>query len=138
MSGGKGGSKSTSTEIPAWIEEPATRNLARAEQAQQLGYMPYYGIDVAGFNPTQQAAMQMNLDAANAFGMMPSAYSPIGATPLTPLAGMPATQTIGGITGYTSSPLYEQAVSAAQKADPRTAAIYGSLFGQDTGYTPKV
>lgn len=132
MSGGKGGSKSTSTEIPSWISEPATRNLARAEQAQQLGYMPYYGIDVAGFNPTQQAAMQMNIDTANAFGMMPQ-----GTQGLTPLSGMPQTQTIGGVTGYTSSPLYEQAVAAAQAADPQTAQIYGSLFGQDTGYKPK-
>ena len=137
MSGGKGGSKSTTAEIPSWVSEPATRNLARAEQAQQLGYMPYYGIDVAGFNPTQQASMQMGVDTANAFGMLPSSYAPTGATPLTAMSGMPTTTTIGGVTGYTSSPLYSQAVAAAQAADPQTAKIYNSLFGKDTGYTPK-
>ena len=131
MSGGKGGSKSASTEIPAWVQEPSERNLARAEQAQQLGYQPYYGLDVAAFNPTQEAAMQMNIDAAKAFGMLPQ-----GST-LTPLAGMPAAQTIGGIGGYTSAPMYEAAVSAAAAADPTQAAIYNSLFGQQTGYKPK-
>lgn len=130
MSGGKGGSKSTVSEIPSWIEQPATRNLARAEQAQQLGYQPYYGIDVAGFNPTQVQAMQNQIGAAQAFGMAPQGMQA--------MQGMPQTQTIGGVTGYTSSPLYEQAVAAAQAADPNTAQIYGSLFGQDTGYTPKV
>ena len=131
--GGKGGSQTQKTEIPKWIEEPATRNLARAEQAQQLGYMPYYGIDVAGFTPTQQAAQQMNIDTANAFGMMPSGFSG-----LTAGAGMPATMTQGGITGYSSSPLYEAAVAEARRQDPATANIYDTLFGQQTGYTPKV
>ena len=130
--GGKGGSQTQKTEIPKWIEEPATRNLARAEQAQQMGYMPYYGIDVAGFTPTQQAAQQMNIDTANAFGMMPSGFSG-----LSPTSGMPSTMTQGGITGYSSAPLYEQAVAEARSRQPESAAIYDTLFGQQTGYKPK-
>jgi hypothetical protein len=130
--GGKGGSQTQKTEIPKWIEEPATRNLARAEQAQQLGYMPYYGVDVAGFTPTQQAAQQMTFDTANAFGMMPQGYGNI-----TPQSGMPSTMTQGGITGYSSAPLYEQAVAEARRRQPETAGIYDTLFGQQTGYTPK-
>ena len=121
--GGKGGSQTQKTEIPKWIEEPATRNLARAEQTQKIGYMPYYGIDVAGFTPTQQAAQQMNIDAANAFNMMPSGYSGLTAS-----SGMPAQQTIGGLTGYSSSPLYEQAVAEARRRDPGSASVYDSLF----------
>lgn len=71
MSGGKGGSQSSSVSIPGYLEDAAKQNIARAEQVQQLGYQPYYGLDVAGFNPTQQAAAQMNIDTAQAFGMMP-------------------------------------------------------------------
>lgn len=130
--GGKGGSQTQKTEIPKWIEEPATRNLARAEQAQQMGYMPYYGIDVAGFTPTQQAAQQMNLDTASAFGMMPTGYEN-----LTPSTGMPAMTEQGGIMGYSAAPLYEQAVAQARAEQPESAAIYDTLFGQQTGYRPK-
>ena len=36
MSGGKGGSETTETTIPAWIRDPAIRNLARAEAVQLL------------------------------------------------------------------------------------------------------
>lgn len=120
--GGKGGSQTQKTEIPKWIEEPATRNLQRAETTQRIGYQPYYGIDVAGFTPTQQAAQQMNIGAAEAFGMLPQGQ-------LTAGSGMPQQQTIGGLTGYSSSPLYEQAVAEARRRDPQSASIYDSLFG---------
>jgi len=133
MSGGKGGSQTTSAEIPEWAKEPTIRNIARAELAQQIGYQPYYGVDVAGFNPTQQAAMQQNIDAARAFGMVPTGYEN-----LTAMSGMPQTVQQNGLIGYSSAPLYEQAVAASRAADPTQAAIYESLFSQDTGYTPKV
>lgn len=133
MSGGKGGSTTSSTQIPDWIKEPAERNIARAEQVQQMGFQPYYGLDVAGVNPTQQAAGQMNIDTARAFGMLPQ-----GQQNLTAFQGMPQTQTVNGVTGFSSAPLYEQAVAAAQQADPAQAAIYDTLFGTQTGYTPKI
>ena len=76
MSGGKGGGQSTKTEIPVWAEEATKRNLARAEDVQRIGYMPYYGPDVAAFNPTQQLAMQNNMDAAAAFGSSPLSLFP--------------------------------------------------------------
>ena len=53
MSGGKGGSQTSKVQIPSWIEGPATRNLQRAEQFAQMGYQPYYGPEVAAFNPMQ-------------------------------------------------------------------------------------
>lgn len=129
MSGGKGGSRTSSVEIPGYIEDASKRNIARAEQAQQLGYQPYYGIDVAGFNPTQEAAAQMNIDAARTFGMLPQ-----GQQNLTAYQGMPQAQEMGGLFGYSSAPMFEQAVAAAQQADPTQAQIYGSMFGKDTGY----
>ena len=51
--GGKGGSQTQQVEIPKWIEDPATRNLARAEEAQKIPYMPFYGADVAAFTQRQ-------------------------------------------------------------------------------------
>lgn len=119
--GGKGGSQTQKTEIPKWIEEPATRNLARAEAVQKLGYMPYSGIDVAGFTPTQQAAQQMNIGAAEAFNMLPQGQIVAG-------QGMPQQTTINGMTGYSSFPLYEQAVAEMRARQPETAAEYDKLF----------
>lgn len=126
MSGGKGGSTTSAQQIPQYIEDASKRNIARAEQAQQLGYQPYYGLDVAAFNPTQQLAAQQNINTAQAFGMAPQGMQAF--------QGMPQAQEQGGMFGYSSAPMFEQAVAAAQQADPTQAQIYGSLFGQDQGY----
>jgi hypothetical protein len=126
--GGKGGGQTQKVEIPKWIEEPATRNLARAEAAQQIGYQPYYGPDVAAFNPTQLAAMQSNIGAAEAFGLLQPGQ-------ITAAQGMPApTQYAGGEMGYSSAPLYEQALAELQSRQPTQIAAYNKLFGRDTGY----
>jgi len=127
MSGGKGGSSTSAQEIPDWMKEPAVRNIARAEQAQQIGYQPYYGLDVAAMNPTQMAAGQMNVDAAQAFGMAPPS--------LTAYQGMAQPEMVGGMRGYSSAPMYEQAVAAGAQADPTQAQIYNTLFGVDKGYS---
>lgn len=122
--GGKGGSQTQTTEIPKWLKEPAQRNLARAEEVQKMEYQPWTGPDVAAFNDTQNAAMQMNIDTANAFGMMPQGYEN-----LTPTQGMPTTTTSSnGITGYSSFPLYEAAVKEAKRRDPRSARIRNRLY----------
>jgi len=113
----KGGSNTQSTEIPDWIKDPSERNIARAETAQKIDYMPWQGPDVAAFNPTQKSAMQQNIGAAEAFGL-----SAPGA--LTPLQGMAAPQTFaGGMQGYSGMPLYEQALA-------ETKAKQGASFDQ--------
>ena len=125
--GGKGGQKETvsKTEIPKWIEDPAKRNLRRAEEVQQLAYMPWYGPHVAAFTPTQNAAFQGNIDAAEAFGLL----SP---NTLTPTTGMPApTEFAGGVSGYSAMPLYEQALAELEAKDPGTVAQYNALFGNE-------
>jgi len=127
MSGGKGGSTKSAQEIPDWMKEPAVRNIARAEQAQQIGYQPYYGLDVAALNPTQMVAGQANIDAARAFGMAPQG--------LTAYQGMAQPETVGGVRGYSSAPMYEQAVAAGGMADPTQQQIYNTLFGTDKGYS---
>jgi hypothetical protein len=97
MAGGKGGGQTTTSDIPEWAKEPTKRNLARAEAVQQIGYQPYMGPDLAAFNPTQQSAMQSQLDAAQAFGL---------SGPQTALADMPPPQEFaGGIRGYSAFPL---------------------------------
>lgn len=121
MSGGKGGGQTTTASIPKWAEAPTIRNLERSELAQQVGYQPYVGPDIAAFNPTQMAAMQNELDAARAFGLSAAA---------TPLEGLPEPQVFeGGIRGYSAFPLYEQALRELEARDPEAQAIYNSLFG---------
>lgn len=126
--GGGGGSEGSSTttsttEIPKWLEEPTIRNISRAEQAAKIGYMPWMGLDVAGFTPTQQAAQQMNINAANAFNMLPSGYSN-----LTAMQGMPQMQTVDGVSGWSSYPMYQAALKQLEEAQPQQVAQYRGLF----------
>lgn len=130
MSGGKGGSQTSKVQIPKEFLDPAVRNIARSEQMAQMGYMPYYGPEVAAFTPMQEQAMQSQYDAAAAFGMVPQGGSA--------MAGIPqATEYAGGIRGYGSGDLFEQSINEFQKRQPEQAAIYNSLFvGPDGNYNP--
>lgn len=121
MSGGKGGSTTQSVQIPSWMQNAAKRNLARAEQASQLGYMPYYGPDVAAPSPMLQSAWQGVSDQAAAFGMGPSDRDV--------MAGMPTAKTYeGGVTGYSSGDLYDQALAEFRTRRPGQAASYDLMF----------
>ena len=125
MSGGKGGSKTATTEVPDWIKEPTIRNIERAEQVQDIGYRPYYGADIAGFSPMEQQAMQNTVGQAQAFGMAPQGMNA--------MAGMPQTQTydIGGgqtIQGYSAGGLYDQALAETQARNPEFQKRYDELF----------
>ncbi|MEY4863800.1 MAG: hypothetical protein RLZ51_1895 [Pseudomonadota bacterium] len=136
--GGKGGKQTQQVKIPAWLEGGARQNMARADKLAQVGYTPYFGPDVAGFTPMQQAAFQNTNDAASAFGM---------AAPTDAMAGMPAPQTFaGGVQGYSSAPMFQQSIDAlaAQRPgqfaalnapfiDPVTGAEPGSPFGGGAG-----
>ena len=67
MSGGKGGSQSAATQIPEWAQEYAQREvLNRAAQASAMGFIPYYGPDVAAVTLAQEAAMASGISAAEA------------------------------------------------------------------------
>ena len=118
--GGKGGGSSSVTKIPDWLRDPTIRNLERAETVQQMEYMPYTGLEVAAQTPMQQLANQQGVQAAQAFGMAPMGFDPN--------AGMPQTVTQGGMTGYTSFPMFQAAKAAAEAADPRSAAIREALY----------
>jgi len=126
--GGKGGSETTKTEIPAWIRDPAIRNLARAEAVQRIPYMPYYGGDVAAFTPTQNAAFQSNINAAEAFGLL-------APNTLTPTSGMPTPTDFDGFTGYSSQPMYESALAELKAKQPGAVAQYDALYGSNVPTT---
>jgi len=130
MSGGKGGSQTTQVEIPSWIQQPSIRNMARAEALQKVGYQPYMGPDVAGFTQPQQQAMQSNLNAAAAFGLVDPGLDAMAgmpeATPLTYDAdGLPSRT---GLQGYSSYPMYQKAVDDYEAANPGQARQYNNLF----------
>jgi len=123
MSGGKGGSTSSSVEIPEYIEKAAQRNLNKAERISQLGYVPYYGPDVAAFTPMQQASFQNTADVAGAFGMSaPTSQQDI-------MGGMGApTQYANGLSGYSSAPIYQQSLDELERQRPGQKSYMDSFF----------
>lgn len=112
------GSDKSSTTIPDWVAGPAKQNIAQAQRVAAAGYMPYYGPDVAAFTPMQNAAFDGTNQAAAAFGM-PAAQG----------NGMPKPQTFaGGVQGYSSAPMYQQAVAALKKNNPKQYAALMSVL----------
>ena len=123
MSGGKGGSTTTvqKQEMPAWLDKAAQENLAQAKIASQIGYTPYYGPEVAALSPQQEMAMQNTFNAQQAFGMVPQ-----GAQFST---GMPtATDYSGGMKGYSSGSLFDQALAELRSRQPNIAAQYDKFY----------
>jgi len=132
MSGGKGGSTTSEVTVPAYIENAAKANLAKADAISQVGFTPYYGADVAAFNPMQQASFQNTADSASAFGM---------ATPTSPtdiMGNMGAPQTYAnGVTGYSSAPMFQDAVDTLGYFRPNQKALMDSFFVNPyTGFDP--
>lgn len=130
MSGGKGGSTTSSVQIPSWLEDPAKENLAKAKMASEVGYMPYYGPDVAAQNTNQLLGNQATYDAAAALGLAPQGGSAN--------AGMPTPTDFGnGVIGYSSGDLYDQARQELADRRPGQYAMYESMFvDPQTGTTP--
>lgn len=135
MSGGKGGSTSSSVQIPSWLEDAAKTNLSRSDYASKIGYMPYYGPDVAAQTQNQMLGNQATYDAAAAFGLVPQGGNAN--------AGMPTPTTYAnGITGYSSGNLYDQAVAELAARRPGQADAYNSMFidpysgNMQTAFTP--
>lgn len=124
MSGGKGGSTTSSVTIPEYIEAAAQRNLNKAERISQIGYTPYYGPDVAAFTPMQQAAFQGTAQTASAFGLPGGSMSQQDI-----MGGMPApTAYAGGVQGYSAAPIYEQSLQTLGERRPGQKAYIDSFF----------
>jgi len=112
--GGGGGTTSTgsTTEIPQWIQDAGRRQYQTGTELGQIGYTPYYGADVAAFNPLQTAAFDSTGMAANAFGMG-------GGSPTFATDGIQAPQTFaGGMRGYSGMPMYNEALNTLQEQRP--------------------
>ena len=126
--GGKGGSTTTEVKIPEWLQSAAQGNIRRAEDVAALGNIPYYGPDVAAMTPMQIAAGQGINTAAGAFGLGTNDLS----------MGMPEPQTFaGGVQGYSSGGLYDQALRELQMRSPaQYNAITGMFINPQTGATP--
>ena len=129
MSGGKGGSTSSTVTIPQYIEDAARANLAKADEISKIGYTPYYGPDVAAFTPMQQAGFQNTAGMADAFGLAGGG---------TGMEGMPAPTTYaGGIQGYSSAPMFEQSMAELEARRPgQYAAINAPFIDPVTGAQP--
>ena len=123
MSGGKGGSSSSQVEIPEYIEAAAQRNLNKAEDISRLGYVPYYGPDVAAFTPMQQAGFQNTGDLSSAFGMA----SPGTQRDLMGAMKDPTTYR-GGVQGYSSQPVFQQSKNLFRQARPGQRRYIDSFF----------
>jgi len=109
MSGGKGGQTTTQVQIPPYLEAASKANLAQARDISRIGFVPYYGPDIAAFDPSQIQAMQAAQDQAAAFGLAPS---------MDVMSTIPQAQNFGGMMAYSSAPLYEQAVAELQSRRP--------------------
>ena len=124
--GGKGGKNTEETvkDIPDWLKQPAIRNLQRAEDVQRIEYMPYRGAEIAAFNDVQNAAMNNNIATAKAFGLLDPNST------ITAEGQMPTPTTFdGGWSGYSSMPLYDQALAETKAQQPGAIAQYEALFG---------
>lgn len=118
--GGKGGSTTSEVKIPKWLEDAARANLAQAGEVSQIGYVPYYGPDVAAMTPMQEAAIQNINQGASAFGL---------AAPSDPMAGMPQAQEFaGGVRGYSSAPIFEQSLQQLQQNRPGQFDAINRMF----------
>jgi len=117
----KGGGSTTKQELPPWLEDAAKQNLARASMVSDLGYVPYYGNDVAAFSPMQQQAMMNTGSTAQAFGMAPAGFDP--------MAGMPKPTTDNlGFSGYSSGDMFDQSMSQFQQRRPGQYDYMNSMF----------
>jgi len=132
MSGGKGGSTTSEVKVPEYIENAAKANLAKADAISRVGYTPYYGADVAAFNPMQQAAFQNTADTANAFGIA----TPTSPTDIMGNMGAP-TVYADGVTGYSSAPMFQDSVDTLRYLRPAQANLIDSFFvNPNAGFDP--
>lgn len=112
---GKGGEQKTTVELPKEIQEAAKANQAYAEQVSKIPYIPNFGLQFAAFTPQQQAAFNNTSGAASAFGMGSAGNK----------TGLPAPSNVGGFSGYSTQPLYENSMS---KVSPDLLQYINSMF----------
>ena len=132
--GGGGGTTSagSTTEIPQWVQDAGRKQYQTGTELGQIGYTPYYGADVAAFNPLQTASFDSTGMAANAFGMG-------GGSPTFATDGIQAPQTFaGGMQGYSGMPMYNEALNTLQEQRPyQKQQLEQQFIDPSTGLTPE-
>lgn len=119
-----GSSQSTSVKIPAWLEDAAKANIAKANEIAKIGYTPYYGPDIAAMTAPQLASMQGTNQAAMAFGVPTADFN----------SGMPQAQDYGGMSAYSSGGLADQAFAELKERRPgQYDAIMAQFINPFTG-----
>lgn len=104
----KGGRTDQTANMPAFGETLAQQTVGVGTDAASQGYTPMYGIDVAGFSPMQTASFEGTDVMANAFNMPSNGGQ----------SYLPPTQTIGGVTGYSSGDVFDANVAALENRRP--------------------
>ena len=142
----KGGTTSagSATEIPQWVQDAGRKQYQTGTELGQIGYTPYYGADVAAFNPMQESAFRSTGTAADAFGMGPASTVPAGATfgphsPTWATDGIQAPQAFaGGVQGYSGMPMYNEALNTLQEQRPyQKQQLEQQFIDPSTGLTPE-
>ena len=125
-----GGSQTSQQSIPAWLQAPSERAIARGEDIANIGYVPQYGPTVAALRPMQTDAMQNASNAASAFGLQ---------APTDVMAGMPEAQTYaGGVQGYSANPIYNYMLEELQSNRPAQYDYLNSFFIDPVTGRPRV
>lgn len=117
---GKNESKVT---VPGYVKDASIEALDLANAVARLGYVPNFGAEVAAFTPMQRAAMGNTNDMARAFGMRGREN---------PMAGMPQARNFGGIRGYSTASVMEDAIERLKRQRPDQYAQIRSIFSSLT------
>lgn len=113
------GSTTTEVKVPEYLESAARGNIKLGNEVSEIGYVPYYGPDVAAMTPMQMAAGDNIGAAASAFGL---------AMPTSTGAGMPTAMDYNGIGAYSSGALYDQALAELQQRRPAQFEALQAMF----------
>lgn len=113
--------QATTQTIPPEVTAANAAMLERGQKLADLGYIPYMGVDVAGINPAERAAMENVGQMASAFGLAAPAVSQISAPEVT----------MGGMTGYSSFPMYEGALERFRETRPDQYGAFAEALGYD-------
>lgn len=112
-----GGTSTQSVNMPEFLETGLQQAMGQGRDAAQTGYVPYYGVDIAAPSPMMEASRQGTNMMADAFGM-PTASNQ---------SYLPETQTMGGVTGYSSAPIFEAAKENLANKNPGQADYIDSF-----------
>lgn len=120
--GGSSSRQVQETKLPDWYEDAAREAVKRSREIYEVGRLPYTGIDVAAINPAEAAAARNVASMASAFGLEAPAELD--------MSGMP-TVTTGGMTGYSSYPMFTADMQRLKEQRPDQYEYFARMTGFD-------